>query len=147
MHCLLLPLLFCGVCVYGSFCCAILSVVSSFAIISLGKREIERTGCFTLIAFKCHLTVSVLCLFLIVCLQCVILALPGHIYFCMCFFCSRKFKFKSQHLKYCQQGSTVCQQTKCLPWPSCYPVRNPIKRCDFQELFYYFCVRIVCAIV
>ena len=36
------------------FCCAVVSVVSSFAIILLGKRELageERVGCFTFIAF------------------------------------------------------------------------------------------------
>ena len=105
------------------YCCAELSVVSSFAIILLWKRE--RAGCFTLIAFKCHLTVSVLCLFLTVswvCLQCVIVAFPGHIYFPCDFFL--KFSFKNQHLEYCQQDSAVCQHNKCLPWPSCYPVQN-----------------------
>ena len=41
----------------------------------------KKNGCFTLIAFQCHLTVSVLCLFLTVPwvgLQCVIVAFPGH---------------------------------------------------------------------
>ena len=43
-HCLLLLPLFC----VWSLCCAVLSVVYSFAIISLGE---ERVGCFTLNAF------------------------------------------------------------------------------------------------
>ena len=55
-------------------------LVSSFAIILL-----ERKGacCFTLIAFQCHLTDSVMCLLttvhvLWVGLQCVIVAFPSH---------------------------------------------------------------------
>ena len=32
-------------CISFLFCCAVLSVISSFAIISLGKRERERNGC------------------------------------------------------------------------------------------------------
>ena len=40
MHCLLLPPLFCGVCVYGS--CFVVQYLVSFEIISLGKRERER---------------------------------------------------------------------------------------------------------
>ena len=55
------------------FCCALLSVISSFAIISFGKRgQVE---------LLCHLTISGLCLFLVVPwvgLQCVILEFPGH---------------------------------------------------------------------
>ena len=90
MHCLLLPPLFCGVCAYGS--CFVVQYLMSFAIISLGERERERererekAGCLTLIAFKCYLTVGVLCLFLTVpwvSLQCVIVALPGQIHFSM----------------------------------------------------------------
>ena len=41
MHCLLLPPLFCGVCVYGS-CFFVVQYLVSFAIISLGERERER---------------------------------------------------------------------------------------------------------
>ena len=70
------------------FCCAVLiSVVPSFAILSLERereRERERASCFTLIAFKCHLTVSALCLLITtpwVCLQCVIVVFSSHTYF------------------------------------------------------------------
>ena len=134
MHCLLLPPLFCGVCVYGS--CFVVQYLVSFAIISLGKRERERekAGCLTLIAFKCYLTVGVLCLFLTepwVSLQCVIVALPGHIYFSIRFF--MKLNFKNQHLEYCQQGlALLCaNRINDFPKPSCYPVRNPIEQiCD-----------------
>ena len=34
------PIAFLGVYVWSVFCCSVLSVVSSFAIISLGKREL-----------------------------------------------------------------------------------------------------------
>ena len=43
----------------------------------------EKAGCFTLIAFLCHLSVSVLCHFItvpLVGLQHVIVALTGHIH-------------------------------------------------------------------
>ena len=45
--------------------------------------EEQKSGSFTLNAFKCHLTVSVLCLFLtVLCvsLHCVIVSFPGHIH-------------------------------------------------------------------
>ena len=44
---------------------------------------INLAGCFTLFAFQCHLTVSVLCLYLMVPwvgLQCVIVAIPRHVH-------------------------------------------------------------------
>ena len=71
IHCLLLPPLFCG----GLW--LVLVMLCTFAIISLGKKE----GWFTLIAFLCHLTGCILCLFLMVLrvgLQCVIVAFPSH---------------------------------------------------------------------
>ena len=55
-------------------CCVVPRVV----IISQGKTDIP--GCFTLIAYWCHVTVSILCLFLMVPwvgLQCVIMARTG----------------------------------------------------------------------
>ena len=54
IHCLLLPPLFCG----GLW--LVRDLLSRLAIVSLGKKI---ASCFTLIAFKCHLTVSVLCFF------------------------------------------------------------------------------------
>ena len=56
----------------------VLSVVSSFEIISMRKRE--------LVAFLYHVTVSILCLFLTVPwvgMQCVIVVFPGHTHFFM----------------------------------------------------------------
>ena len=53
--------------------CLVVHYLVSFAIISLGKRG--------LVELPCHLTISGLCLFLVVPwigLQCVILAFPGH---------------------------------------------------------------------
>ena len=38
-----------GFCVWSLFCYAVLSVLSSFAIILRSKRERERAGCFTFI--------------------------------------------------------------------------------------------------
>ena len=67
-------------CISFLFCCAVLSVISSFAIISLGKREREKwllKNCFL-----CHGTFSAMCLFLAVQwvgLQGVIVVFPGHI--------------------------------------------------------------------
>ena len=76
---------------YGS--CFVVQYLVSFANISLGKRERERerekereSWLLNIIAFKCYLTVSVMCLFPRVpwvSLQCVIVAFPGHIYFSM----------------------------------------------------------------
>ena len=40
-----------GFCNCSMFCCALLYVHSSFAIILMGKRERERAGCFTLFVF------------------------------------------------------------------------------------------------
>ena len=67
---------YCGKCskIFNMNC--LLKRLSSFAILSLGKRE--------LVAFWCHVTVSILGLFLTVpCigLQCVIVAFPGHTHF------------------------------------------------------------------
>ena len=94
---LLLPL-FCGGCVWSLFCCAVLSVVSNFTIT-------ERAGCFSLIAFCCHVTVSVLCLFLAVLmvgLQCVIEAFPDHtrLFFSKCsqHLDSNKLVYNLQHV-------------------------------------------------
>ena len=45
-------------------------------------------GCFTLLAFCCHMTVNILCLFLTVLwvgLQCVIVAFSGHTHFLFVF--------------------------------------------------------------
>ena len=65
-------------CIWSLFCCAVLSVISSFAIISLGRREKWLLkNCFL-----CHGTVSAMCLFLAVQwvgLQCVIVVFPGHV--------------------------------------------------------------------
>ena len=58
------------------FCYAVLSVLSSFAIILMRTRR-EIAGCFTLIVFLVFLTVSILWLFLVG-LQCVIVVFPGH---------------------------------------------------------------------
>ena len=64
-----------GFCVFSLLCYALFGVLSSFATILMGK--IERAGCFTFGL----LTVSVLCLFLMVPwvgLQCVIVVFPDH---------------------------------------------------------------------
>ena len=60
------------------FCFAVLCVLSSFAIISLGKK---RAGCFSLLCSECHLAVIILRLFNTVPwvgLLYVIVAFPGH---------------------------------------------------------------------
>ena len=67
-------------CIWSLFCCAVLSIISSFAIISLGKRE--RNECLNFLL--CHGTAkcSAMCLSLAVQwvgLQCVIVVFPGHI--------------------------------------------------------------------
>ena len=83
IHCLLLSPLFVGVFMVGP-CFVVHYLVSSFAIISLEKKD---SWLLYLIAFKCHLTVSVLCLFLTVLwvgLQCVIVAFHSHTHFCSC---------------------------------------------------------------
>ena len=63
-----------GYCVRSLFCYAVLCVLSSFVIISLGKRELVAL-------LYSHVVVVALCLFLTVPwvgLQCVIVAFPGH---------------------------------------------------------------------
>ena len=63
----------CRFCVRSLFCCAVLCVISSFAIISLRKRE--------QVALLYFVTVRVLCPFSTVLwfgLQCVIMTFPGH---------------------------------------------------------------------
>ena len=57
IHCLLLLPLFCGFCVRFLFCFAVLCVLSSFAIISLGKRELVA---LLLLCSECHGAVIVL---------------------------------------------------------------------------------------
>ena len=47
-HCLLLLLLFVGLCVWSLFCYAVLSALFCFVIIS---AEEERAGCFSLIEY------------------------------------------------------------------------------------------------
>ena len=64
IQCLLMLPLYCG---GGGFvipllCCAVLNTVSCLAIISLGKRELVA---LLYLLFCCHVTVSVLCLFLV----------------------------------------------------------------------------------
>ena len=62
-------------------CFVVHYLVSSFAIISLGKKD---SWLLYFNCLYCHLTVSVLCLFLTVLwvgLQCVIVAFPSHTYF------------------------------------------------------------------
>ena len=44
-----------GLCNCSVFCCALLCLNSSFAIISMGKRE--RAGCFALFVFVCLMIV------------------------------------------------------------------------------------------
>ena len=61
------------------FCCAVLSVISSFAVI-LQEKE-ERASCFTDDDFLCYVTVSVLYFFLTVkwvCIRSLIVAFPCH---------------------------------------------------------------------
>ena len=65
-------------CVESLYCCAIFCVLSSFAIIPLGKRELA--ACI-LLSSGCYVAVIVLCFFLTVpwfVLWCVIVAFPGH---------------------------------------------------------------------
>ena len=59
IDCLLLPSSFVGLCVWPLFCCVVLSVLSSFAIISLRKRELvalpSLCSCYHVAAgFLCH---------------------------------------------------------------------------------------------
>ena len=68
-----------GFCNCSMFCCALLCVHSSFATISMGKRE--RTGCFALfvlfVSHDCWLFLTMPW----VCLQFVIVVLPDHTHF------------------------------------------------------------------
>ena len=77
VNCLLLLLLSVFIFVFGPcFCCAVLSVNH------LAREERERERRLLKSCFKCHVTVSAMCLFLAVQwvgLQCVIVVFPGHI--------------------------------------------------------------------
>ena len=77
-HCLLLPPLF--------YCFFMLGpcFVAHYLVLFLVLQSFHW-GCFILTAFECHLTVSVLCLFLVVPWvgQCVIVACSGHTHFFM----------------------------------------------------------------
>ena len=67
-----------GFCVRYMFCCAVLCVLSSFAIIPLGERVLVI---LLLLSSECHVFVVVLCLFLTVPwvgMQCVTVEFPGH---------------------------------------------------------------------
>ena len=68
IHCLLSLPLFVGVCVWSLFCCLVLSVLSSFTIISLRKRELA--------ALLNYMWLLVFCVFSSRChgLQCVTVA-------------------------------------------------------------------------
>ena len=58
------------------FCCALLCVLSSFAIILMGKRELVASRC---LFSRCFVTAIVLWLFLMllwVAMQCVIVVFP-----------------------------------------------------------------------
>ena len=76
IHCILLPPLFCGEFMAGP-CFVVHYLVSS---LQSSRWERKIAGCFTLISFQRHLTVSVLCRYLTVLwvgLQCVIVAFPS----------------------------------------------------------------------
>ena len=84
---LLLALLFgvlpigCGALCLSLFCCALLCVLSSFAIILEWKRELLA---LLLLFYGCLVTVNVIWLFFLVPwvgLRCVIVVLPDHTYF------------------------------------------------------------------
>ena len=67
-----------GLCVCSMVCCALLCVLSSFAIILIGKRELVALLC---LSSWCFVIVIVLWLFLTVPwvgLQCVIVVFPDH---------------------------------------------------------------------
>ena len=76
INCLLLHTIVCGYyCVWALFCCILSSILSSFAIISLGKRELLD------LLSNCNVDVSVRCLFLAMRwtgLQCLSVAFPFH---------------------------------------------------------------------
>ena len=85
IHCLLLPPLF--LCFFVCFF-LLFFFLGGGVIFCLrwqsSRWERKIASCFTLIAFKCHLTVSVLCFFITVLwvgLQFVILAFPSHTHF------------------------------------------------------------------
>ena len=79
IHCLLLLPLFVDVCVRSLFCFAVLCCLSSFAIIPLGQRELVALlfcvlNAMSLLSFfACNS-----CGHGLVCMQCVIVAFPGH---------------------------------------------------------------------
>ena len=81
VNCLLLLLLFVFIFVFGPcFCCAVLSVNHLAG--EERERERERERRLLKSCFKCHVTVSAMCLFLAVQwvgLQYVIVVFPGHI--------------------------------------------------------------------
>ena len=67
-----------GFCVCSMFCCALLFVLSSFAIILMGKRELAALLC---VSSWCIVVVIVLVLFIMVMwvgLLCVIVVFPDH---------------------------------------------------------------------
>ena len=83
IRCSLLPLLL-GFCVCSMFCCAVICVLSSFAIILMG---LERADCFTLFVFLVYCDCKCSVAFLEVpwvALRCVIMVFPDltHILFC-----------------------------------------------------------------
>ena len=78
IHCFMYLTLFVGVLCWSLFCCVLLCVLSSFAIILMRKRELVA---LLLLSSRCLVTLSVPWLFLIVPfvgLQCVIVVFPDH---------------------------------------------------------------------
>ena len=67
-----------GFCACSMFCCALLCVLSSFAIILMGKRELVALPC---LSFRCLVFVIAMWLFLMmpwVGLQCLFVIFPDH---------------------------------------------------------------------
>ena len=82
IYCFMYLPLFVGVLCWSLFWCALLYVLSSFAIILMRKRELVA---MLLLSFLCLVTVNVLWLFLIVAwvgLQFVIVVFPDYTHFC-----------------------------------------------------------------
>ena len=74
----------CRGCVLPLFCKAVLTVLSSFAIISPRKTLLYLCSC-------CPVTVIVLCLFRAFCLWCVNVACPGHTHWHFHMVCSHEY--------------------------------------------------------
>ena len=113
------------VCGFSVYCCALLYVHSSFAIILMGKRKLVALLCLS----SCCL-VMVVWLFLAVpwvCLRFVIMAFPDHtqLLFLLCLYCKSIQLCKNDYMNLYKYVGDV---TICLSRTSSYPLDFEILR-------------------